>query len=110
MSCRRQVIHSELDYRLPISEGLAAFNVLQAKGVPSKLVVFPDENHVSFSLLQSVGTRSSSNWLYVTKWVLKHENSLVWHREVLAFINQYSGIEEGDQGVADGIASVKIGS
>lgn len=42
------IIHSELDYRLPISEGLTAFNVLQSKGIPSKLVVFPDENHVSF--------------------------------------------------------------
>lgn len=42
-----QVIHNELDYRLPISEGLAMFNVLQARGVPSKLVMFPDENHVS---------------------------------------------------------------
>lgn len=41
------VIHSELDYRLPISEGLAMFNVLQTRGVPSKLVMFPDENHVS---------------------------------------------------------------
>ena len=45
----RQTIHSELDYRLPITEGLAAFNVLQAKKVPSKLLVFPDENHVRFS-------------------------------------------------------------
>lgn len=43
----RLVIHNELDYRLPISEGLAMFNVLQARGVPSKLLVFPDENHVS---------------------------------------------------------------
>lgn len=41
------VIHNELDYRLPISEGLAMFNVLQARGVPSKLLVFSDENHVS---------------------------------------------------------------
>lgn len=44
----RQVIHSELDYRLCISEALAAFNCLQARKVPSKLLVFPDENHVSF--------------------------------------------------------------
>ncbi|KAK4196892.1 putative dipeptidyl-peptidase 5 precursor [Triangularia verruculosa] len=65
------IIHSELDYRLPVTEGLAAFNVLQAKKVPSKLLVFPDENH----------------------WVLKPENSLVWHREVLGWINKYSGIE-----------------
>ncbi|PFH60066.1 hypothetical protein XA68_11515 [Ophiocordyceps unilateralis] len=64
------LIHNELDYRLPISEGLAMFNVLQARGVPSKLIVFPDENH----------------------WVTKPENSLVWHREVLAWINKYSGI------------------
>lgn len=41
------VIHSELDYRLPISEGLAAFNALQTRGVPSKFLMFPDENHVS---------------------------------------------------------------
>lgn len=43
----QMVIHNELDYRLPISEGLAAFNVLQARGVPSKFLTFPDENHVS---------------------------------------------------------------
>jgi hypothetical protein len=43
-----QVIHNELDYRLPISEGLAMFNVLQARGVPSKFVMFPDEHHVSY--------------------------------------------------------------
>ncbi|KAK7748479.1 hypothetical protein SLS62_008519 [Diatrype stigma] len=65
------VVHSELDYRLPISEGLAAFNVLQARGVPSRLVVFPDENH----------------------WVLKPENSLVWHKEVLGWINKYTGLD-----------------
>lgn len=41
------VIHSELDYRLTVSEGLSMFNMLQTRGVPSKLVVFPDENHVS---------------------------------------------------------------
>ncbi|KAG6005142.1 hypothetical protein E4U21_000396 [Claviceps maximensis] len=64
------VLHNELDYRLPISEGLAMFNVLQARKVPSKLVVFPDENH----------------------WTMKPENSMVWHREVLGFINKYSGI------------------
>lgn len=69
------IIHSELDYRLPVTEGLAAFNVLQAKKVPSKLLVYPDENH----------------------WVLKVENSLVWHKEVLGWVNKYSGIEEEQQ-------------
>ncbi|KAI8316222.1 Dipeptidyl-peptidase 5 [Colletotrichum sp. SAR11_59] len=68
------VIHNELDYRLPISEGLAMFNVLQARKVPSKLVMFPDENH----------------------WVLKPENSLVWHREVLGWINKYTGIDKAE--------------
>ena len=37
------VIHSELDYRLPISEGLAMFNVLQEKGLQSRFLTFPDE-------------------------------------------------------------------
>ncbi|PHH64187.1 hypothetical protein CDD81_4934 [Ophiocordyceps australis] len=69
------VIHNELDYRLPIAEGLAMFNVLQARKVPSKYIVFPDENH----------------------WVLKPENSLVWHRQVLGWINKYSGVGGEDE-------------
>ena len=39
------VIHNELDYRLTIAEGLAAFNVLQMRGVDSQFLTFPDENH-----------------------------------------------------------------
>lgn len=42
------IIHNELDYRLPISEGLAPFNALQSLGVPSRFLSFPDENHVSW--------------------------------------------------------------
>jgi dipeptidyl aminopeptidase/acylaminoacyl peptidase len=64
------IVHNELDYRLPIAEGLAAFNVLQAKGVPSKFLSFSDENH----------------------WVLKPENSLVWHKAVLDWLNSYVGL------------------
>ncbi|KAL2023476.1 hypothetical protein VTK56DRAFT_2472 [Thermocarpiscus australiensis] len=79
------IIHSELDYRLPITEGLAAFNVLQAKKIPSKLLMFPDENH----------------------WVLKHENSLVWHREVLGWINKYSGIEDESR-LAEQVDGLKV--
>lgn len=74
------VIHNELDYRLPISEGLAAFNVLQERGVESRFLTFPDENH----------------------WVVKEENSLVWHTVVLNFINKFVGLppfrEEAEQG------------
>ena len=64
------VIHNELDYRLPISEGLAAFNVLQERGVESRFLMFPDENH----------------------FVLKEENSLVWHTVVLNWINRFAGL------------------
>ncbi|KLJ11319.1 hypothetical protein EMPG_13414 [Blastomyces silverae] len=64
------IIHNELDYRLTIAEGLAAFNVLQMRGVPSAFLMFPDENH----------------------WVLKPENSLVWYRTVLNWINKHVGL------------------
>ena len=64
------VIHNELDYRLPISEGLAMFNVLQEKGIKSRFLTFPDENH----------------------WVLNEENSLVWHTVVLNWINGFVGL------------------
>ncbi|KAJ4345656.1 uncharacterized protein N0V89_011790 [Didymosphaeria variabile] len=66
------IIHSEKDYRLTMNEGLAAFNVLQVRGVPSQFLTFPDENH----------------------WVLKPENSLLWHETVLDWINEYAGLEK----------------
>ena len=64
------VIHNEKDYRLPISEGLAMFNVLQERGIKSRFLSFPDENH----------------------WVLKEENSLLWHTVVLNWINSFVGL------------------
>jgi dipeptidyl aminopeptidase/acylaminoacyl peptidase len=64
------VVHNTLDYRLPESEGIYLFNVLQERGVPSKFLNFPNENH----------------------WVLNRENSLVWHTEIYKWINYYSGI------------------
>lgn len=67
------VIHNDLDFRLPVSEGIAMFNILQEQGVPSKFLNFEDENH----------------------WVLKPENSLVWQREVLGWINKWSGVNSG---------------
>ena len=66
------VIHNDLDFRLPVSEGLALFNVLQERGVPSRFLNFPDENH----------------------WVVGEENSLVWHQQSLGWINKYSGVAE----------------
>ncbi len=64
------VIHSDKDFRCPITEGLAAFNTCQALGTPSRFLNFPDENH----------------------FVLNEENSLAWHREVFRWINHWSGI------------------
>lgn len=70
------IVHNELDYRLTIAEGLAAFNVLQMRGVDSRFLSFPDENH----------------------WVLGHENSLLWHTVVIGWINKYAGLPPpGDQ-------------
>ena len=62
------VVHGELDYRVPLEQGLQMFTALQRRGVPSKLVVFPDENH----------------------WVLKPVNSLRWYEEVLGWLGQWS--------------------
>jgi dipeptidyl aminopeptidase/acylaminoacyl peptidase len=64
------IIHSDRDYRLTISEGLAAFNALQMRGVESQFLTFPDENH----------------------WVLRPENSLLWHTVVLDFVNPKVGL------------------
>jgi len=63
------IIHSDLDYRLPVSEGIAMFNVLQELGVPSRFLNFPDESH----------------------WVQNRENSLFWHHEVFNWINYWTG-------------------
>ncbi|CAD6503974.1 BgTH12-05715 [Blumeria graminis f. sp. triticale] len=80
------VIHNELDYRLPISEGLATFNVLQSRGIESRFLSFPDENH----------------------WVLKPENSLVWHKEVLGWINKYSGVAEEQEAFRRGFSQIVV--
>ena len=61
------VIHGELDYRVPVGEGLQLFTALQLQGVPSKLLYFPDEGH----------------------WVLKPQNSELWYNTVLGWVGQY---------------------
>jgi dipeptidyl aminopeptidase/acylaminoacyl peptidase len=61
------VIHGEKDYRVPETQGLACYNVLKAKGVPARLVYFPDEGH----------------------WILKPRNSLLWYREVHAWLARW---------------------
>ncbi|ATC24948.1 S9 family peptidase [Caulobacter vibrioides] len=63
------VVQGQLDYRIPVEQGLATFTALQRRGVPSKLLYFPNENH----------------------WVLKAQNSVQWHKEVLDWLDQWTG-------------------
>jgi dipeptidyl aminopeptidase/acylaminoacyl peptidase len=61
------VIHNELDFRVPLSEGMQAFQVAQLKGIPSRFLSFPDEGH----------------------WMSKPQNSLLWQREFFGWLEQY---------------------
>lgn len=61
------VIAGELDFRVSYTQSLEFFTALQREGVPSRLIVFPDEGH----------------------WILKPENSAYWYQEVLAWIRKY---------------------
>jgi len=63
------VIHGTRDYRIPYAQSLSAFTALQRKGIPSRLLMFPDENH----------------------WVLKPNNSIRWHREVEKWLGEWTG-------------------
>ncbi|MCA9012643.1 MAG: S9 family peptidase [Planctomycetaceae bacterium] len=61
------IIHNDLDFRVPVSEGQQLFTALQRQGIPSKFINFPDEGH----------------------WVNKPANSRFWHNEIFAWIQQY---------------------
>ncbi len=62
------VIHGELDYRVPVGQGLQLFTALQMKKVPSKLLLFPDEGH-------SIG---------------KPQNSVLWYNQFLDWIGEWT--------------------
>jgi dipeptidyl aminopeptidase/acylaminoacyl peptidase len=62
------VTHGEKDYRVPYSQGIATFTALQRRGIESRLIVFPDENH----------------------WVLKPANSIYWYGEVLDWLDAHT--------------------
>ncbi|MCW3796771.1 S9 family peptidase [Sphingomonas sp. BN140010] len=66
------VITGEKDFRIPYTQGLAAFTALQRRNIPSRLVVFPDENH----------------------WVLKPQNSIQWYREVERWMGKWTGAQQ----------------
>jgi len=62
------VIHGALDYRVVDSHGMSTFTALQRRGIPSKLLHFPDENH----------------------WVMKPANSILWHETVIGWLDQWT--------------------
>jgi dipeptidyl aminopeptidase/acylaminoacyl peptidase len=62
------VIHGELDYRVPVGQGLQLFTGLQMRGVPSKMLLFPDEGH----------------------WILKPQNSMLWYNSVIDWITEWT--------------------
>ena len=70
------VIHGGLDYRVVYTQGIGTFNLLQRRGIPSKFLYFPNENH----------------------WVLKAANSIQWHTEVLAWLDKWTKHGGGDSG------------
>ncbi|MBK7027863.1 MAG: S9 family peptidase [Bacteroidales bacterium] len=61
------IIEGENDYRIPFTQGMAAFNAAQLRGIPSKYLHFPEENH----------------------WVLKPQNSVLWQREFFNWLNKW---------------------
>ncbi len=64
------VIHGGRDYRVPLEEGIATFTALRRKGIDSKFLYFPEENH----------------------WVLKPQNTVQWHDEVLGWLKKYAPV------------------
>jgi dipeptidyl aminopeptidase/acylaminoacyl peptidase len=65
------VIHGGKDFRIPETQGMGAFTALQRRGIPSKFLHFPDENH----------------------WVLKPQNSVQWHETVNAWLKEWTSPE-----------------
>lgn len=61
------IFHGEQDFRVPVNQGLEAFQACKIMGVDAKLILFPDENH----------------------WVLSPQNGVVWHREFYNWLDHY---------------------
>ncbi|MCQ2166045.1 MAG: prolyl oligopeptidase family serine peptidase [Bacteroidales bacterium] len=64
-------IHGMLDFRIPYEQGMAAFNAAQMMGVPSKLIIFPEETH----------------------WVVRPQNCIFWQREYFKWLEKWLGEE-----------------
>ena len=61
------ITHGDLDFRVPVSEGMGLFTALQRQGVPSRLILFPDEGH----------------------WILKPKNARAWIGEQLDWLDRW---------------------
>lgn len=61
------ITHGEMDYRVPVDQGMAAFNCAQMMGVPSRMLLFPEENH----------------------WILRPQNAVHWQREFFAWFDKW---------------------
>ena len=83
-------IHSDLDYRLPISEGLAVFNIMQELGIPSMFLNFPDENHWYAPPHHCFALPCQSELTDRCR-ILKPENRLMWYNEVMGWIDKWTG-------------------
>ncbi|MCE9677696.1 S9 family peptidase [Shewanella sp. AS1] len=62
------IIHGQLDYRVPVGQGFELFRTLQNRGVESRMIYFPDENH----------------------WVLKPNNSIYWYQQVKDWMTRFA--------------------
>jgi dipeptidyl aminopeptidase/acylaminoacyl peptidase len=70
------VIHGQLDLRVPVGQAFELFRTLQTRGVESRLVYYPDENH----------------------WVLKRDNSINWYGEVKSWVEKFAAPGPGESG------------
>lgn len=62
------VIHGQQDFRVPVNHGIELYHMLKRRGVPSRLIYYPNENH----------------------WVLKPQNSIFWYQQVFEWIERYA--------------------
>jgi len=62
------VVHGQLDYRVPVGQGFELFRTLQTRGIESRMIYFPDENH----------------------WIMKPNNSIYWYNQVEDWMNKYA--------------------
>ena len=65
------VVHGQLDYRVPVNHGQELYQTLLMKGVPTRYVYFPNENH----------------------WILKPQNSVFWYQQVKRWFEEHGGLQ-----------------